>query len=87
MVFETLSQQVCKADTQGTYKEIKRNFFRIKFFGHKCVIYHLFLNQVELAARCSFIGLKDDGFNPQCIYNKKYSFSETVPPKIMFKYV
>ena len=56
-------------------------------FEQKCVFIHAFLNQVELAAQCSFIGINDEYFDSMCISNAKRLFSETVSPKIIVKYI
>ena len=49
-------------------------FFRTKPFEHQCVLLYPLLNQGELAAHCSFIGLNDANFNLHCLSNEKRLF-------------
>ena len=61
-------------------------YFQTKSFEQQRALIHEFLNQGELAAHCSFIGLKDADFISQRISNEKCLFSETVSPKTTVKY-
>ena len=69
---QTLEQHVWK---------LNKIFFRTKSFKQQCVLLYAFLNQVEITAHCSFIGLNYSDFNSQCLSNVKHSFSEMLSPK------
>ena len=56
-------------------------YFQTKSFEQQRALIHEFLNQGELAAHCSFIGMNDANFNLQCITNAKRLFSETLSQK------
>ena len=69
-------------DTRDKYINWMK-FVLTNSFEQKCVFIHAFLNQGELAAQCSFIGINDEYFDSMCISNAKRLFSETVSPKII----
>ena len=53
----------------------------MKSFEQQCVLIHEFLNQGDIAALFSFIGINDAYFNAQCLSNAQRLFSEILSPK------
>ena len=53
----------------------------MKKLEQQCVLINVLLNQGELAAHFSFIGMNDEDFNSQCLFNAKCLFYETSSPK------
>ena len=41
----------------------------MKSFEQQCVILHILINQGEISAQCSFIGLNDEYFNSHLLSN------------------
>ena len=55
-------------------------YFSKNSFEQQCVLLHALLNQGELHAHCSFIGINDAYFHPQYLSRSKSLFSETLSP-------
>ena len=55
--------------------------FGVNSFEQHIILLHSFLNQGEISAHCSLIGMKYSDFNYDFISNATGLFSETVPPK------
>ena len=80
-ILEYYSQQVYKEDTEATCTEVELYIFLEKLFEQQCVILHALLNQGKLSDNCSFIGLNDEDFISQCLFNANCLSSEMLSPK------